>query len=40
MSGSFVTKPYFNIFKFIIIYLLNVLFVLKIKGIFEKKNST
>jgi len=27
-------------FKFILIYLLHVLFVLKIKGIFEKKNPT
>jgi len=28
------------IFKFILIYLLHVLFVLKIKGIFEKKHPT
>jgi len=28
------------IFKFILIYLLHALFVLKIKGIFEKKIST
>jgi len=28
------------IFKFILIYLLHLLFVLKINGIFEKKNST
>jgi len=28
------------IFKFILIYLLHVLFVLKIKGIFGKKNLT
>jgi len=28
------------IFKFILIYLLHVLFVLKIEGIFGKKNST
>jgi len=27
------------IFKFTLIYLLHVLFVLKIEGIFEKKNS-
>ena len=30
----------FLIFKFILIYLLNMLFELKIEGIFEKKNST
>jgi len=30
----------FLLFKFILIYLLNVLLVLKIKGIFEKKNPT
>jgi len=30
---------FFLIFKFILIYLLHVLFVLKIKGIFEKEKS-
>jgi len=30
---------FFLIFKFILIYLLHVLFVLKIKGIFEKRKS-
>ena len=30
----------FSIFKFILIYLLHLLFVLKIKGIFEKRKTS